>query len=97
MYIHNLYLKASVIAMAITVLMMYSTTLPVSAQVESNQKKDAKCMDDRLHTQNFCDGYFIGNGDCKNNNAYRGNSNAHTADWRGGYFEGYLDGGCMPP
>ena len=50
-------------------LTIYSTMLPVSAQLESNQKKDATCMDDRLHTRNFCDGYFIGNGDCENNNA----------------------------
>ena len=87
MYKHNLYPKALVIARAITTVTIYTTVLPVSAQFESNEKKDTHCMDNDLHTRNFCDGYFIGNGDCKNNNAYRGNSSAHTSDWRSGYFE----------
>jgi len=98
MYKHNQYPNASAIALAIATVAMYTTVLPVSAQFESNEKKDTHCMDNDLHTRNFCDGYFIGNGDCENNNAYRGNSNAHTADWRSGYFEGYvIDGRCTLP
>jgi hypothetical protein len=97
---HNIFLKTSVIAVVVTALAIYSAILvatTVSAQFESGQKKDTKCMDDTLHTRDFCDGYFVGNGDCEYKNKYRGNSNAHTSDWRSGYFEGYLDGGCMPP
>jgi hypothetical protein len=99
MYKHNLYPKASTIALAIATVTIYTTGLPVSAQFDiSNDKRDTHCMNNDLHTRNFCDGYFVGNGDCENNNTYRGNSNAHTEDWRSGYFEGYVvDSGCALP
>src|ERR671918_464313 len=68
MYIHNLYLKVSVIALAITTDDIFNNATRFCT-TRIQPKRDATCMDDRLHTRNFCDGYFIGNGDCENNNA----------------------------
>lgn len=89
---HKAYVNASIIAGIIAALALsstYVTTNSVSASLGSAaQQKNVKC-DNGMHTQNYCDGYHIGKGDCEDGAKYRGDDKHHTKDWRSGYFSGY--------
>jgi hypothetical protein len=98
MTIHRVYVNASIIA-GITAILATSLTLSTTNSVLASvgetegQKKDVKCGGE-MHTQNYCDGYHIGQGDCENGNKYRGDDKHHTKNWRDGYKAGWANKGC---
>jgi hypothetical protein len=98
---HMVYVNASIVAGIIATLAVSSTLLMTNSVLASlgesaGQKKDVKCAGE-MHTQNYCDGYHIGKGDCENGNKYRGNDTHHTKNWRDGYKAGWNDNGCRTP
>lgn len=94
----NIVYVASTITIIITALAISSTLLAAtSAWATIQQKKNIKCdPTGELHTRNWCDGFYIGGGDCKDghDNRVYADDSSHTKNWRDGYMIGWFDAGC---
>ena len=97
---HISYFNVSIIA-GIIVALAASSILSTTNSVLASQKKDVECAGG-MHTQNYCDGYHLGQADaaigsgCEESN-YRGGEKSHTKDWRDGYNHGWDTSGCGSP
>lgn len=98
---YNVYVNASIVAGIIAALALSPTLLMSNSAVASLESGSAGSKSERCrgenHTVNFCSGYFRGEGDCNNDNKYKGNDKHHTSAWRTGYQHGWEDAGCSKP
>ena len=91
---HIVYLNLSIIAGIVATLAVspvFLTTNPVSASLL--QKKDLSCAGE-MHTQNYCDGYHLGQADCNGGEpvqTFRGVDPYHTKNWKDGYQRGWFE------
>ncbi|MGA7369682.1 MAG: hypothetical protein WBX01_11180 [Nitrososphaeraceae archaeon] len=83
------YVNATIIAGIIAAMVVSATLLTTTSSWAATQKKNVSCAGEK-HTRNYCDGYYLGIADCKENaDKDRSNSKHHTKDWRDGYKRGF--------